>query len=150
MSEVRMAQQMGRVDASSGGLDSKAQAVEVGGVVIRIASLIESHPTTAKLARRLNGETERAMRLFYTKAREHQETGSVTQGQIIGHTEGSRSSVIGVQTGDSSPGRRVRAFFSKEGDIYTLRAICRAEEDGKALDALSSMGYKQGVRTGRA
>lgn len=36
------------------------------------------------------------------------------------------------------------------GDVYVLRVICRADEDGKALDALSSMGFRQGQRTGRA
>ena len=137
--EQRLARQMGRVEN-----------VNVGGVVIRTVSLIDSHPATAKLAGRLNGDTERAMRLFFIKAREHQETGSITQAQIIRHTDSSRPAVIGVQSGDTNPDRRVRAFFSREGNTYTLRAICKAGEDGKVLDALWSMGYNQAQRTGRS
>lgn len=146
MSEIRMARQMRR--ALDTGVD--ASMVNVGGVSIRTVSLVESNSATAKLASRLNGDTQRAIRLFHTKAREHQETGSVTQAQIIRHTDSSRAVVIGVQSGDSSPERRVRAFFSKEGDTYILRAICKAGEDGKALDALWSMGYSQARRTGRS
>jgi hypothetical protein len=152
MSEARMARQMGRaLDMGSRSLGVNAETVNVGGIVIRTVSLIDSHPATAKLASRLNGDTGRAMRLFYTKAREHQETGSVTQAQIIRHGESSRPAVIGVQSGDSNPGRRVRAFFSRElGDVYALRAICKADEDGKVLDALWNMGYNQAQRTGRS
>ena len=140
--EGRLARQMGRTDVED---------INVGGVVIRTVSLIDSHPATAKLAGRLNGDTERAMRLFHIKAREYQETGSIAQAQIIRHTDSSRPAVIGVQSGDSNPDRRVRAFFSRErGDIYALRAICKAGEDGKVLDALWSMGYNQAQRTGRS
>ena len=151
MSEARMARQM----RSSLGMELRTPGVEVsvinvGGVSIRTASLIDNNPATAKLASRLNGDTQRAMRLFHIKAREHQETGSVTQAQIIRHTDSSRPAVIGVQSGDSSPERRVRAFFSREKDVYALRAICKAGEDGKVLDALWSMGYAQAQRTGRS
>ena len=139
--EGRLARQMGRTDAKD---------VNVGGVVIKTVSLIDSHPATAKLAGRLNGDTERAMRLFHIKAREHQETGAIAQAQIIRHTDSSRPAVIGVQSGDTNPDRRVRAFFSREGDTYALRAICKAGEDGKVLDALWSMGYNQAQRTGRS
>lgn len=149
--ERRISRQMGRaLDMGSRSLGVNAETVNVGGIVIRTVSLIDSHPATAKLASRLNGDTQRAMRLFYTKAREHQETGSVTQAQIIRHGESSRPAVIGVQSGDSNPGRRVRAFFSREGDVYALRAICKADEDGKVLDALWNMGYNQAQRTGRS
>ena len=151
MSEARMARQMGRsLDIGLQTPEVDVNIVNVGGVLIRTASLIDNNPTTAKLASRLNGDTKRAMRLFHIKAREHQETGSVTQAQIIRHTDSSRPVVIGVQSGDSSPERRVRAFFSKEKDIYALRAICKAGEDGKALDALWNMGYNQAQKTGRS
>lgn len=150
--ERRINRQMGRtLDMGSRSPGVNAETVNVGGIVIRTVSLIDSSPATAKLASRLNGDTQRALRLFYTKAREHQETGSVAHGQIVRHTDSSRPAAIGVQSGDSSPERRVRAFFTPERDgVYVLRVICKASEDGKGLDALSGMGYTQALRTGRS
>lgn len=140
MSEARLARQMGATGI---------EVINFGGTVLKTVIAIDSHPATARLAGRLNGDTQRAVRLFYTKAREQELTGAVTQAQIIRHRDSSRQAVIGVQSGDSDPAKRVRAFFSHEGNQYTLRAICRASEDGKALDALAAMGYLQGQRTGR-
>ena len=139
--EGRLARQQGA---------AREKAVDVGGTVIKTISLVDENSATARLARRLNGDTDRALRLFYTKARELQETGSVTQGQVIRHSDSTRPAIIGVQSGDSSPAKRVRAFFSREQDVFTLWAICKASEDGKALAALASLGYVQGQRTSRA
>jgi len=150
MGESVMAIRMGRsLDTRLRNPGIDPETVNVGGIIIRTISLIDSHPATAKLAGRLNGDAERAMRLFHIKAREHHETGSVTQAQIIRHRDSSRPAVIGVQSGDSNPERRVRAFFSRDGNVYILRAICKAGEDGKALDALLGMGYMQAQRTGK-
>lgn len=150
--EGRMARRMEKnLDMGFGKSVDGIETVNVGGIVIRVMSLIDSHPATAKLASRLNGDADRAMRLFYMKARELQETGSITQAQIIRHTDSSKPAIIGVQSGDPNPDRRVRAFFSREkGGIYALRAICKASEDGKVLDALWSMGYNQAQKTGRS
>lgn len=139
--EGKLARQQGAVSE---------EAVDVGGTIIRTVSLVDENPATARLARRLNGDRDRALRLFYTKAREHQETGSVIQGQVIRHSDSTRPAIIGVQSGDSSPEKRVRAFFYRDGNVYTLRVICKASEDGKGLAALASLGYMQGQRTSRA
>ncbi len=128
---------------------SDIQTIESGVAAHRVEIGIERNPAAARLAQRLNGDSERAIRLFHQKARELLQTGSVSQAQIIRHTDGDRAPVFGVQTSDSSPSRRVRAFFSPENDIPTLLVICKADEDGKAMEILRGMGYERGLRTGR-
>lgn len=131
-----------------GRLGRQAQGRE-GAPVIRFTSLVYDHPVLGRLASKLNGETGKAMKLFQIKAKELEQTGFIHQAQVIGHRDSSIPPVFGVQSGDPSPSKRVRVFFSKDNGVYALRAICRADEDGKALDVLRSMGYNQGQKTSR-
>ncbi len=121
-----------------GRLGRQAQVV-VEGVNIRGTNpLVHDHPVFQKLAEGVNGDTDRAMRLFYNKSGELRKIGFVAQAQVFKHAD--RSRVFVVQSTDPNPSTRIRVAFRQDGILGMWHAD--KDKDKKALGALRSMGYR--------
>lgn len=118
--------------------------VKVAGVEevpLRAMDAIGRNPIAAKLAAGLNGDEQRARKLFRNKAGELDKVGSISQAEIIRHIDSSQPPVYGVQTGELDTSKRLKAYFSREGETFVLRVICRAGDDERGRSALRMDGY---------
>ena len=120
---------------------SEAIAVRAEEPALRVVDAIGTNPIAAKLAAGLNGDEARARRLFLNKAKEFKRTGAISQTETIRHTDSSRQPVFGVQSGEPNPERRVKAYFSREGEDFVLRVLCKVIEDERGRDALREDGF---------